>query len=200
MRTLSVAERGGLEALFGNRHSDDLRRFARDEADFTRRTLMHVEAGKRDIIRGNTPEGRKMLSWALDGELVQEDEVALRRELHRFFVNVARDAKGRSQGLEIDAIEVAAELITPIDREAAVRLMQTAANLHAVRRCHEEAGRHYQIIAYLLKRDEPERAKEAARAAVSEYREAAKTSNERKMELMEAKAQDLVQTYGLGGN
>jgi hypothetical protein len=169
LRPLSAAQRREL----GKHSLHDLQVFARSGAhDSSTATAMLAKAGKESALAGRTDDARRDLRDALSG-LHPKDEMSMRRRLHAFFIGESRKVKGTSLGLSIDLMEIAAELIQPVDREASIRLRLEVANQHELKGRCAEAGYQHEHIAELLRKDDPPRAMAEAVAAINGFLKAA---------------------------
>jgi len=173
LRNLKEKDKRELRGMLTKHSAHDLRIYAGREKDFTKATVMLKEAGIRTAIEGHTLEAREIFRDAFR-MLAWEDEMPMRRELHMFFRGESRRVKGESIALSFDLLELAAELIEPVEKEESFKLKQEVAQHHRLRGSFDEAAHHCRHMAHALKREDPARAEELLRAAVNDLREAAK--------------------------
>lgn len=149
--------------------------YAQRENDCSRAAVMWREAGVKNALEGHVIEARPMLETALrmlDGA----GELAARKSLHALFIREARTERQKSRGLSNELVELAAELMEPVDMEAAFKLRGEVAKQHRMVEHFEEAAHHSWHMASVLKKEDPARAEEFIRAAITDLRDAARKS------------------------
>lgn len=163
--------------VFSRHSAHDLRIFAREEKNPGRQFAMLLEAGKRMALEGHTFEAREILGGILN-MLDSAGENKMRMNLHAFFLAEARKVRPRSLGLAVEFMEMAGEIIEPIDKREGLSLRRTAA-VHCVATGQFwEAGDRRMRIAYALRKDDPACAEEEAKHAARDFARAAERAGE----------------------
>ncbi|MCX6768706.1 MAG: hypothetical protein NTY83_02605 [Candidatus Micrarchaeota archaeon] len=166
---LQQAEKEKLLRWCGKQSAHDMWVYARQECDSAKAAVMWREAGVKNALEGRTFEARQMLESAL-GMLDGAGELRARKSLHALFIKEARDGRQKSLGLAVDLVEIAAELIEPVDREEAFRLREEITQHRMLTNSFQEAVYHYMHMAHELEGEDPARAEGFARAAVEALR------------------------------
>lgn len=173
VKLLPPHEKRELVARCRKMSSHDAWVYAQREGDPSKAAVMWREAGVKHAIEGRIDEARPMLETALrmlDGA----GELNARKSLHALFIKEARRPKDGSRALANELAELAAELIELVDREEAFRLRGEVAQHHRVMQHFEEAAHHSRHMALVLKKEDPARAEELLRAAITDLRDAIK--------------------------
>jgi tetratricopeptide (TPR) repeat protein len=173
-RLLLAHERREFAARYGRMSSHDLWAHALRESGPAAAFLWR-EAGVKHAVEGRVFEARQMLDTAL-GIMNGAAELETRRRLHAIFMKAARKPKGGSRALANELVELAAEIIEPVDLEASFRLRAGVIAKHREMQRFDYAAYHSIHMAAVLKRGDPEAAEEHMSAAIIDLREAAKMS------------------------
>lgn len=170
---LQPRARNELVARYRELSAHDAWVYARQEGNHARAAVMWREAAVKNALEGHIFEAREMFSNAM-GMLDGAGELVARKSLHALFIREARKVKQKSRGLSSEFVELAAELIEPVEREEAFKLRQEVAQYRRQLEQFLDAAYQPWHIAFVLRKEDPARAEEFIRAAITDLRGEAK--------------------------